>query len=310
MRFMTLCTGAGGFDLGLESAGMECVGQCEIDRRCWPTLENRWRNVPRTEDVESDETAELVQRVRPDLIAFGFPCQDLSVAGRRAGLAGDRSGLFFRCTTLVSLCPPSWLVIENVPGLLSSNGGRDMGTVLGTLGQLGYRWAYRVLNAQYFGVPQRRRRVFIVAHLGDGADPAEVLFDAASMCGDSPESRETAADVARCLTSSPSGSRYDSDTENLVPVVFDPTQVTSRHNRSNLKPGNPCHTLPASVNAPVLIHRTGVRRLTPIECERLMGWPDNHTIGSDSARYRMCGNGVVAPVAEWIGRRIINSNPG
>lgn len=312
VKFASLCTGAGGFDLGLESAGMECVFQCEINKKCWPTLEKWWPDVRRTEDVNSCDTERIIREENPQLIAFGFPCQDLSVAGNRKGLAGERSGLFFRCADLLQEQNPEWVLIENVPGLLSSNGGRDMGTVLGTLGEIGYRWAYRVLDAQYFGVPQRRRRVFIVGHFGEGADPSEVLFESESMCWDSPTSREKRKDIAKCLTASPNGFRYDSDTENLIPELVQVSSYRTSGNCGAWDQGDKTAALNCATDPDqnVLVeHGIGykyrVRRLMPVECERLMGWPDNHTQGADTRRYQMCGNGVVAPVAKWIGERIM-----
>lgn len=137
MKYATLCSGIEGFGLGFDRAGMECVYQCEIDKTCRSVLERHWPGVERGTDVNDDAAEKSLRRLRPDVLAFGFPCQDLSVAGRRAGLAGERSGLFFRCAFLIAQCRPHWVCIENVPGLLSSNGGRDMGTVLGTLGELG-----------------------------------------------------------------------------------------------------------------------------------------------------------------------------
>ena len=118
------------------------------------------------------------------------------MAGRRAGLAGERSGLFHEFMRIVGEVSPRWVLIENVPGFLSSNGGRDMGTVLGTLGKLGYWWTYRCVDAQYFGLAQRRKRVFIVGCFGDGRSAAEVLLEPESLCGDSAPSRETGAGVA------------------------------------------------------------------------------------------------------------------
>lgn len=180
--FLSLFAGAGGFDLGLEAAGWECVGQVEIDPQARAVLRHRWPHVPKLEDVRHVGAAQFV-RGSIDLICGGFPCQDLSVAGRRKGLAGARSGLFYECMRIVDELAPRWVLLENVPGLLSSNGGRDMGAVLGTLGELGYGYAYRVLDLQHFGVPQRRRRVFIVACAG-GVCPPEVLFEPESVYGD------------------------------------------------------------------------------------------------------------------------------
>jgi site-specific DNA-cytosine methylase/intein/homing endonuclease len=140
-------------------------------------------------------------------------CQDLSLAGRRAGLAGERSGLFFEFMRIVAELTPRWVLIENVPGLLSSNGGRDMGTVLGTLAKLGYGYAYRVLDAQFFGVAQRRRRVFIVGCLGDAASAVKVLFEPDCLPGNPPPSREKGQGVARCA---PMRTRIDGETEIFV----------------------------------------------------------------------------------------------
>lgn len=142
---------------------------------------------------DSCETLDLF----PELSSAGFPCQDVSVAGRGAGLAGERSGLYFEALRVAQELRAEWLVIENVPGLMSSNGGRDMGTVLGTLADSGYGVAYRVLDAQYFGVPQRRRRVFFVGRLGDdGSAPAEVLGLAEGSLGHPAPSRPTGTAAA------------------------------------------------------------------------------------------------------------------
>src|SRR5690606_12121638 len=124
----------------------------------------------------SPSTKKLATALKPDLIAFGFPCQDLSTIGKRAGLAGNRSSLFFGCADILEASAPEWVVIENVAGLLSSRKGHDMAVVLRTLEELGYWVSYRILDAQYFGVAQRRRRVFIVGHRGDWKRPAKVLF--------------------------------------------------------------------------------------------------------------------------------------
>jgi DNA (cytosine-5)-methyltransferase 1 len=143
-----------------------------------------------------------------DVIVGGFPCQDLSVAGKRTGLKGERSGLFFEVIRIIKEMReasngeyPKYVVLENVPGLLSSNRGRDFGVVLKELAQCGMDdIGWRVLDAQYFGLAQRRKRVFIVGHSGGGADSAEVLFDAESVYGDSPPSRPSKQIVTSALT--------------------------------------------------------------------------------------------------------------
>ena len=166
MRFVSLFAGVGGFDLGLELAGHECIAQVEIDKWCRKVLEKHWPDVPRHDDVRTAcEFADSIGLVgRTDLVCGGFPCQDVSVAGKRAGLAGERTGLFWDALAFATHVQAKWIVLENVPGLLTSNQGRDFGTVALALGDAGYvHLEWRVLDSQFFGVPQRRRRVFIVA---------------------------------------------------------------------------------------------------------------------------------------------------
>ena len=207
MRVLSLFSGIGGFDEGLRQAGCEIAACCEIDANCRQVLERHFSRVPIFTDIKQLTKQELINEGvlgdgKPiDLICGGFPCQDLSVAGNRAGLAGERSGLFFDFMRIVDAVSPRWVLIENVPGLLSSNGGRDMGTVIGALAKLGYGYAYRTMDAQYFGVAQRRRRVFIVGHLGEPwSAPAEVLFESESCERDTPPSREKRPDITQALT--------------------------------------------------------------------------------------------------------------
>lgn len=198
LTFGSLFAGIGGFDSGLEEAGMSCKWQCEIDKNCISVLGRHWPATKIYTDIKELRGDELEP---VDLICGGFPCQDLSVAGGRAGLAGERSGLFFEFIRIIAEIPPRWVLIENVPGLLSSEGGRDMGIVLGTMAKLGYGYAYRVLDAQYFGVAQRRRRVFIVGHLGEPwSAPSEVLFESESCEWDTPPGREKRPDITQAFT--------------------------------------------------------------------------------------------------------------
>ncbi len=194
MRIGSLFSGIGGFDEGFHRACMDIAWQCESDQQCLSVLRNHYPNTKTFKDVSN-----VTAPIEPvELLCGGFPCQDLSVAGRRAGLAGERSGLFHEFMRIAAECSPSprWIVIENVPGLLSSNGGRDMATVLGALEELGYGWAYRCLDSQFFGVPQRRRRIFIVGHLGDWRPAAKVLFECESVSGNFKTRRESGEEVA------------------------------------------------------------------------------------------------------------------
>jgi DNA (cytosine-5)-methyltransferase 1 len=177
MTFLSLFAGIGGFDLGLAQAGLRCVGQVEIDPAACSVLARHFPEVPRHDDVRTTLAWWRAQpRPHLDLLTAGFPCQDLSTAGRRAGLAGPRSGLFFDLARAIGGLRPRWLLLENVPGLLSSRHGADFAVALATLGQLGYGLAWRVLDSQHFGVAQRRRRVFVVGRRG-AVCPFEVLFE-------------------------------------------------------------------------------------------------------------------------------------
>lgn len=181
---VSLFAGVGGFDLAMQRNGINVVAAVEIDEKARAVLARRFPDTRLFPDVTKVSAHDLRDAgFVPDrgIITGGFPCQDLSVAGRRKGLAGERSGLFWHIIRLVDELHPRWIVLENVPGLLSSEGGRDMGIVIGALGDSGYGVAYRVLDAQHFGVPQRRRRVFIVAGRRSGAadstGPVQILLE-------------------------------------------------------------------------------------------------------------------------------------
>ena len=187
---VSLFAGVGGFDLALERAGVKVVAAVEIDKNARGVLAKQFPNTQLFNDVTTVTGKDLRDAgfiPEHGIITGGFPCQDLSVAGKRAGLAGQRSGLYWQIVRLVEELSPKYLILENVPGLLSSNGGKDMGTVIGALTDRGYGVGWRVLDAQYFGVAQRRRRVFIVGCLGDdGAAPSEILALCEGLSGDTP----------------------------------------------------------------------------------------------------------------------------
>lgn len=171
--FGSLFSGIGGFDLGLELAGLQCKWQCELNDFAIKILERHWPNVKRFKDVR-DVNGRNAATV--DVIVGGFPCQDLSIAGRRKGLAGEQSGLWFEFYRILKDMQPKLVVIENVPGLLSSNDGRDFAIILRGLVGIGYGVSWRIFDSQYFGVAQQRRRLFIVGSFGNGRS-AQILFE-------------------------------------------------------------------------------------------------------------------------------------
>lgn len=319
MKVGSLFTGIGGLDLGLERAGMKIQWQVEIDSFARKVLQKHWPEVPKYDDIRKIRGGELEPVA---LVCGGFPCQDLSLAGKRAGLAGKQSGLFFEFMRIIADVRPRWVVIENVPGLLSSNKRRDMGTVLGALAELGYGYAYRVLDAQYFGVAQRRRRVFIVGYLGDGASAAKVLFEPESCEGDPPPGREAGQKVAGTLGGGSGNRGWASDTERMTFIPETAKSLTSVANRQDGSVDTyviqDIGTLRLGKKPDSTAYIAGgiaVRRLTPLECERLQGFPDKWTLLNehtpDGPRYKTLGNAVVPQVAEWIGRRIMEAEvPG
>ena len=244
MRYGSLFSGIGGFDKGLDDAGMECAWQCEIEPFPVRVLERHWPQVPKYGDIREVDPRGLG---RVDLICGGSPCQDVSVAGKRAGLAGERSGLFFEFVRIADAIAPKWLLFENVPGLLSSNKGEDFAVVLGEI--TGYRpavpgkWrnsgivvgpkraaAWRVLDAQYFGVAQRRRRVFIVASAGDGSGPTAVLFEPESGSGNPPPRREAGA-VAPTIPASGAGTSRTGNERTEADMLVTAATLTTAHGR-------------------------------------------------------------------------------
>jgi len=196
MKFGSLFTGVGGFDLGFERAGMKCLWQVEFDKNCQSVLRKHWSETELFDDVRTVGKHNL----KPvDVICGGFPCQDVSIAGKRAGLAGERSGLWSEFARIIDELEPKWVVVENVPGLLSSNKGRDFATVIRWLAERGYGVAWRILDSQYFGVAQRRRRVFIVGSFGNGR-AAEILFEREGVRWNTEKGRKTGEGVASTFT--------------------------------------------------------------------------------------------------------------
>jgi len=220
IRFLSVCSGIEAASVAWEPLGWTPVAFAEIDPFPSAVLAYRFPHVPNLGDFTRITAADVGAI---DLLVGGTPCQPFSVAGLRGGLADDRGNLALEFLRLADRTRPRWLVWENVPGVLSTNGGRDFGAILGGMVELGYGFAYRVLDAQHFGVPQRRRRVFVVGYLGDWRPAAAVLFERHCLQGHSPPRREKrkgiAHDVAPCLGTSGRGFSRVGETRGQDPVI-------------------------------------------------------------------------------------------
>lgn len=274
-------------------------------------LAERHPDTPNLGDVTADDFIERASAVgRPDILVFGSPCQSFSVAGRRIGLDDPRGNLALVALGIVARLKPRWFVFENVPGLLSSAGGRDFGIFLRTVDDVGYSGAWSVLDAQYFGVAQRRRRVFFVGHIGDWRGPAAVLLQPESLRGDTPPRREAGKgithNVAPCLGAS--GVERAGETRGQDPVVAcyggnntaGPIDVAAALNAH----GGPQGRIDFESETFIAHSLRSVRRLLPVECERLQGFSDDYTAiqyrgkpAADGPRYKALGNSMAAP--DW-----------
>lgn len=426
MKYLSLCSGIEAATVAWHPLGWEAEAYSEIERFPSEVLAHHYPNTPNLGDMTKFKEWKNVSNF--DVFVGGTPCQSFSVAGLRKGLDDPRGNLMLTYLAIAKQYRPNWLVWENVPGVLSSNGGRDFGSFLGGLAECGYGFAYRVLDAQYFGVAQRRKRVFVVGYLGDWHRAAAVLFERYSLQGHPAPSREKRQVVAPTVTNGPPFSSTGNERVECEAMVVQaknwPAEISSildttfgtkqglenqhinagcpmfvpaqpialaentigrqPHNGENgdgFTEGGPMYTLNATgvhgVAAPTIVHSTqdpcvsdiafaqgrnndgenvlvhsvgafkpgqsaqahsigyesemsptleagsggnnkpavhvgmAVRRLTPKECERLQGFPDNYTdIKSkgkstpDGPRYKALGNSMAVPVMAWIGQRI------
>lgn len=384
MRYISVCSGIEAASVAWEPLGWKPAAFSEIEKFPCRVLKHRFPDVPNRGDMTKFEEwpDEPV-----DLLVGGTPCQSFSVAGKRGGMDDPRGQLAFAYAGILAKYRPRWLVWENVPGVLSSNKGRDFASFVGELVKLGYGVCWRMLDAQHFGVPQRRKRIFAVGYLGDWRPAAAVLFERQSRPGDFAPGGKTGEGVAKptivgALTSSLSKglghNKAGDECQNLVlstPKAFTAAEarrtgtvelkdqvptLTSQTKRGDTEPyvlafpgrmsatqqattenlspalqsinptavaigtdcyngqitGNISMTLKAgqrnpAVNQPTVMQSTQVRRLTPKECERLQGFPDDWTNiptkgkdCPDGPRYKSLGNSMAVPVMAWIGRRL------
>lgn len=401
LTYGSVCSGIEAASVAWHPLGWRASFLSEIEAFPRSVLAHHYPETPLHGDFTTIEAGEYEPI---DLLVGGTPCQSFSVAGLRGGLDDDRGNLALEYLRLADRLRPRWLVWENVPGVLSSNGGRDFGSILGGMGELGYGVAYRVLDAQFFGVAQRRRRVFVVGYLGDWRRAAAVLFERHSLSGHPAPSRQagpsvaalTANGVGTCgaddnqgqaghlIAHSLRGEGFDASEDGtgrgtpIVPVAFEradhghyrpgigtlqanggdcgggsetiiafsakdygadamsdlsPTLRAGGHSKSHANAG----VMPAVAfmenqrgelresditnltvgggkpgqGYPAALQGTAVRRLTPRECERLQGFPDDWTAvphrgkpAADGPRYKALGNSMAVPVMRWIGERI------
>lgn len=416
MRYLSVCSGIEAATVAWHSLGWTPTAFSEIEKFPSQVLAHHYPNVPNVGDMTKYKEWNFEQPI--NLLVGGTPCQSFSVAGLRKGLEDPRGNLALTYCGILDHFRPKWFVWENVPGVLSSGGGRDFGSFLGALAELGYGFAYRVLDAQYFGVAQRRRRVFVVGCAGDWRSAAKVLFESESLRRDSAPSRkawEGFAKVAGTLTSNggglnrPAGNANELDfcipaygipgnwigrkpenggnavepMNNIAPcltktdihgiaqpmvlhgtqdpcvsdiafaqgrnnggenILMQPIAYDSYNNSvtgdvtKTLDTGQDYHHVPNvfvdNIVAPTLTASNdpnrspqsteetnqvaavyassmAVRRLTPMECERLQGFPDTYTDikpngkdTPDGSRYKALGNSMAVPVMAWIGKRI------
>lgn len=351
---VSLFAGIGGFDLALQRAGVKVAAAVEIDPAARKVLARRFPDTVLFEDVR-EVTGEQLRAAgfvpERGIVTAGWPCQGNSVAGRRGGLADPRSGLWTHVRRLLAETSAAWFIGENVPGLLSVNEGEDFAVVLDDLAGLGMGFCWRLLDAQFFGVPQQRRRVFVVGRAGgDPRGPVQVLLEPEGG-GGNPAPGRKAGQVVAALTANGvgGGGGPDDNAAQAGHLIAVPVALRGRREGSQIEfgqPGDPAFTLrtpgggssypmvaaaaepmafnpktggdmrigygpkPTALTATVetAVHlATGVRRFTPLECERLQGFPDGWTsCQSDAARYRQLGNTVAVPCVEWVARRIVS----
>ena len=292
MRCFSLFSGIGGFDLALKNCGHKIIGACEIDRYARAVYARHFPGVRIHENATKIRPEELEDF---DLLCAGFPCQAFSIAGKRLGFEESRGTLFFEIARIAGQKRPGLLLLENVKGLLSHDRGKTFATILATLDELGYDAQWQVLNSKYF-VPQNRKRVFIVGHLR--GEPWKQVFP----LGDFPrlpthKSKTQANTTATVTTKSDRGD----STYIVVPTMLRNLNMNGRRMKKN---NEDSFTLDTTNSSGVSVQGK-IRRFTPVEYERLQGFPDGWTEElSDTQRYKCLGNAVTVPVAEFVVKRL------
>lgn len=357
MRYFSMFSGIGGFELGIQRAmpDAECVGFSEIDKYAISVYQHHFGG---HEPYGNARTIDLGRLPAFDLLVGGFPCQAFSIAGKRLGFDDTRGTLFFDIARILKHKRPRHLVLENVKGLLSDDGGKTFTTILGVLADLGYYVEWQVLNSAYYDVPQNRERIYIVGHLG-GA-PRRKVFPITGASAADTSARGEPREVARTLRSHQGGVDIDDQLVCEAGVInrgaFKGTGKTALTVTANYYKGHDNHgqrpmvkvreatktgyaeatvgdsinisvptsstrrgrvqrglagTLQTGENQATLTSDARIRRLTPLECERLQGFPDDWTAEgvngpiSDTQRYKMCGNAVTVNVVKAVMEHLV-----
>lgn len=337
LKYFSMFSGIGGFERGIEQAGAnaECVGYSEIDKYAIKVYERQFNGDNRpnirngTEEIQENSTDIKKRKDRTasghknygdatkinpeelpdfDLLVGGFPCQAFSIAGKRKGFDDTRGTLFFDIARILAEKRPRHLVLENVKGLLSHDSGKTFQTILGVLSDLGYRVEWQVLNSKNFGVPQNRERIYFVGHLGNECS-GEVLPITGT---NGKDTRIIGQDVAYAIDANyAKGTNTLEKSRRSIVQVNKPTHSNDRvYSDEGISPT--LNTMQGGNRQPFISQEPRIRRLTPIECERLQGFPDQWTAQgtdgaiSDTQRYKMCGNAVTVNVVEAVMKGLLN----
>ena len=301
MKYFSAFTGVGGFDIALNKLGFECVGHSENNRYSSMVLKYNYPNIINYGDITILNPNKLPDF---DLFVGGFPCQAFSIAGKRKGFADTRGTLFFDICRILRYKRPKHILLENVKGLLNHEGGNTFYTILKHLDELGYDVIWQVCNAKDFGIPQNRERVFIIGYLRNECRPKVFYVTKDDKLPDNIQGQ-----VSPTITAS-YGKMGQSNPFLIVERA--PLKFLGR-NQKNIS-GDYAYTVDTLNTGGININGR-IRKFTPLECERLMGFPDNWTkygidllgntvLMSDSQRYKQCGNGVVSNVVYEIAKQL------
>jgi DNA (cytosine-5)-methyltransferase 1 len=290
LKVASFFAGIGGFDLGLEQVGMEIVFQCEINKFCQKILNKHWPDAKLHDDINKIKPSDIPGNVQ--VWCGGFPCQDLSSAnqGKRKGLKGERSGLFYKYAELIEHHKPRWVIIENVPGLLNSHQGKDFQILLQKLDEFGYGVSWRVFDAKYFGTPQRRRRVYIVASFGS-LRSAQVLFESEPI-----EFAYRSGIGKKEIAAKENGESFSETNCYVIQHASIGRKSSAGPQAKGYRNDGESYTLDSRGSADAICKTADPFRVR-----------DTSGISKalDGNRYRAVGNAVCVHIVKWIGQRII-----